>query len=545
MENKTTNFKNYNLKDLKDRRVLVVGLGISGKSVIKKLAGYVKHITAIDSNPYIDVRDEFENLNKIKNFSFSLILNENVINNINVLQEIDFIIVSPGVSNDILILNLADKKGIPVFSELEIGWMFLKNHEKKNTIAVTGTNGKTTVVNLIEKILSNAKKAAISCGNIGNPLINTISRINNKDILDLSFNNLIISDSSINNSPNSNGNNNPNFNNDSIIRVIEVSSFQLERILSFNPKVGIILNITDDHLDRHHSMENYASIKFNLFKNFNKDHWAVLNIDDEQTSKFLFKMLAEKGYKLNELDKKDCLEKISLFKKFNLITYSLNSFKFNTNLYLKDSKIFYSLGDYKGTINISKVKLRGKHNILNIMSAIAAVKIFGVSDAEIENTLCNFSTLEHRIEYVGNFKGINVYNDSKATNPDATIKALESFEREVTLILGGKDKDMDFSTLLPVMDRKILNLILIGEAKVKLLKTIESHAKNILDLPYNVYLCNSFEEAVEKGLNVTEKGKVLLLSPACASFDMFQDYKDRGKKFKNLIFEKARNQVKE
>jgi UDP-N-acetylmuramoylalanine--D-glutamate ligase len=177
------------------------------------------------------------------------------------------------------------------------------------------------------------------------------------------------------------------------------------------------------------------------------------------------------------------------------------------------------------------------------MSVICAAKIFNIGNLQIEKALKVFETLEHRIEFVDKIKGIKIFNDSKATNPDATIKALESFEEKITLILGGKDKDMDFKPVIPYMERKILNLILIGETKEKILKMLTNHEKRFKKLPFRVFVCNDFENAVYKGLDVTKPGNVLLLSPACASFDMFRDYKDRGEKFKRIIL-KSKNSLR-
>ena len=217
----------------------------------------------------------------------------------------------------------------------------------------------------------------------------------------------------------------------------------------------------------------------------------------------------------------------------------------------------------QGAIDISGIRLLGPHNISNIMSVIGAAKIYGLKDREIENSLNQFSPLEHRIEFVAEIKGVKVYNDSKATNPDATIKALESFGRQVTLILGGKDKDMDFTVLLPVLEAKVLNLILIGETKQKILNILKCRTPKCAEcrknsrkktagkktagkktaeekLRYNVIVCDTLQEAVGKGLEMTESGNIFLLSPACASFDMFTDYKDRGKKFKKAVLDKAK-----
>lgn len=468
-----------NIKEfLRGKNILVMGLGKTGISVINKLSGITGSIRAIDMNPYLDIEDEFEKVKKLNDFNLEVILDEKVNVNERVLDSIELIIISPGIPNDIPVIKKADELKIPIWSEIELAWTMLPDKEKLNTIAVTGTNGKTTVVTLIEKILNDCGKKAVVCGNIGNPLINTINSCENSGI----------------------------------IRVIEISSFQLERIASFKPHVGIILNITNDHIDRHYSMNSYADLKFKLFLNMDSKDYGILNIDDEFTNK--------------KLSGSNCFKNAGL----NIITFSLDSEK-NADIFYKNNKIFYKIGPANGVIDISNILLKGEHNILNIIASIAAVKIFGAEDTSLTNTISSFKTLEHRMEYIGTIKRIKCFNDSKATNPDATIKALQSFNKEVTLILGGKDKKMDFEQLLPFFDEKVLNLILIGEARYKIFNILKKHElKN-----YKVYLCNSFEEAVDKGFDVTESGKVFLLSPACASFDMFKDYKDRGEKFKNLI----------
>jgi UDP-N-acetylmuramoylalanine--D-glutamate ligase len=497
-----------NIKEYKGKKILVIGLGISGKSVIKKMAGFVSHITAVDSNPYFDAGKAFDNLKKSGKFSFELITGEDVNKNKKILDRIDLVIVSPGVPNEMPLLKFADKMKIPVWSEIELGWRLLNNRQKANTIAVTGTNGKTTVATLLQKVLADAGINAAVCGNIGNPLISTIGKkgtgYEGGPVQGSLFEDRGFDDKG----------------SDILVRVMEISSFQLERTYSFNPKVGIILNITSDHLDRHHSMNNYADIKFNLFNNAGRKNCAILNIDDP----YIKRISEKRGYPGNA--------------SFKIINYSLNEASERAGIKYNGTGIEYNFGKLSGFIDVSGVSLKGLHNISNIMSVIGAAKLFGVSDKSLEKTLTGFRTLEHRIEFVGEVNKVRVYNDSKATNPDATIKALESFEREVTLILGGKDKDMDFGILLPIMDRKVVNLILIGETRVKILKILENHSRSLSGLPYNVYVCSTFNEAVEKGFKVTGRGKTLLLSPACASFDMFKDYKDRGMKFKNLVMER-------
>ncbi len=484
---------------LRDKKAVVIGLGKSGISVIKKLVPISGHVVAIDNNPLIDVEPSLEFVKEVKGFKLDIILDAKANENIKILDDAKLVVLSPGVSADVGIIVAAEAKNIPVWSELEFGWQLLSDKQKKGTVAVTGTNGKTTVVTLIQKVFNDCGLESVVCGNIGNPLTDTID---SKDILVQS------ADAAAR-----------------LKRVIEVSSFQLEKIIDFHPFISILLNITSDHIDRHFSMERYADLKFKILFNASPGDWGIFNIDDRYIAEGLKKRNDFRGRGLN------------------IIKYSLCD-KPDARVYFKNSKIFYNIKESSGAIDLSHVRLLGPHNISNIMSVISAAKIYGLKDDEIEASLNRFTPLEHRIEFVADVKGVKVYNDSKATNPDATIKALESFGTQVTLILGGKDKDMDFTVLLPVLKEKVLSLVLIGETKQKILSIINTGQR---DGPpkeektgYEVIVCDSMEEAVDKGLEITESGNILLLSPACASFDMFLDYKDRGNKFKKLVLDKKR-----
>ena len=501
----------------KGRKVIVVGLGKSGISVIRKLSLIAGEVSAIDNNPLIDVEPQLEFVKERKDFKLNLILDEQVNENTKILDGAALVILSPGVSANVGIISGAEERKIPVWSELEFGWQLLSEAQKKNTIAVTGTNGKTTVVSLMQKVFNDCGLESIVCGNIGNPLTDTID---------------------------TEGIPGQDFSAEKLIRIIEVSSFQLEKIKDFKPFASIILNITSDHIDRHFSMEKYADLKFKIFFNAAAGDWGILNIDNE--------------YVKEGLNKRNDFRDRGL----NIIKYSLYDNP-DAQIFLRKSKIFYDINSTSGSIDISGIRLLGPHNISNVMSAIGAAKIYGLKDREIETSLNRFTPLEHRIEFVAEINGIRVYNDSKATNPDATIKALESFGRQVTLILGGKDKDMDFTVLLPALQAKVLNLILIGETKQKILNILNTGRQNLPKgektagektagnktavnktaeekLKYKVIVCDTLQEAVDKGLEVTESGNIFLFSPACASFDMFKDYKDRGKKFKKSVLDKAR-----
>ena len=478
---------NTGLNELKDKKILVIGLGKSGISVLKKLSGICATVVAADSNPLLKIESQFKFIKKHKDFRLEIKLDEKANENTMLLDGIDLVITSPGIAQDIMLLQYADSNGIPVISELEFAWRLLDESEKKNTIAVTGTNGKTTVVTLIRQMLADSGRNAVVCGNIGNPLTNAA------------------------------GPGHP----EGTIRIIEVSSFQLERTIHFNPFAGIILNITSDHMDRHYFMDNYAQIKFRLFSNSTAGQWGIFNSDD----RYINENLKKRNYYADQ--------------GFSVIRCSLSGD--STELYHRDGRIFYNIGkNTEGSIDVSGIKLTGNHNISNIMASVAAVKIFGVEDAFISQTLENFNTLEHRIEFVAEVEGIRIFNDSKATNPDATIKALRSFKKEVTLILGGKDKGMDFNEMIPAMEETVENVVLIGETGPKIAACLKEYPYNNSLMPFRVFRCDSFKEAISRCFEVTGRGKVILLSPACASFDMFNDYKDRGKKFKELVLERMR-----
>jgi len=368
----------------------------------------------------------------------------------------------------------------------------LGEEEQKRTVAVTGTNGKTTVVKLIGKILGDSGKNCVVCGNVGLPLIDTVKISDSyKNLRDMSLNK-------------------------DLIRIIEVSSFQLERIYKFKPHISVILNITSDHVDRHKTFENYGSLKMKLFVNQDKKDRAVINVDDWYINKKI-KLISGRQERLPEF-----------------IKYGMEPKK-DINVFYSDNYIFYRIGKKEGKISIKNSLLNGSHNISNIMASAAIALLIGIGKRDIEKAVSTFRPLSHRLEYLGYIRGVRCFNDSKSTNPDATIAALSGFGREVTLILGGRDKDMDFSSLIKILNRKIKNLILIGESAYAIYKQITGGTYK-----YRIFRCRTLEEAVRAGFKVTGPDEVLMLSPGCASMDMFKDYRDRGNKFKSLVLKRKR-----
>jgi len=477
---------------VKDKNLMVVGIGKTGISVIKKLLGVCSSITAVDSNPAIDLRGLFKEIKQENRGSFKVVTGEDILKmgRDEIAGKIDLVVISPGVPGNMPLIRIADEIGIAVLSEIELAWRLLDAGERKKTIAVTGTNGKTTAVNLIGKIFTESGRKCVVCGNVGLPLIDTIDIAGSGGRL-----------------------HGINIDKD-LTRIIEVSSFQLERTYEFKPHIGIILNVTSDHLDRHGTFENYGSLKLELLKNQDKRDSAVINMDDGYLSK---------KTKINQGTKKQLPE---------FIRYGMEQ-KNNSNVFYNDNSIFYRIGKKEGKINIRDVFLKGNHNISNIMAGAAAALLAGIKRRDIEKAVSGFRPLGHRLEYLGYINGIRCFNDSKSTNPDATVAALSGFGKEVTLILGGRDKDMDFSELIGILDKKVKNLILIGESTERIYKELNKNTYG-----YGIFKCRTLEEAVSVGFKVANQDEVLLLSPGCASMDMFRDYRDRGDKFKRLVLEK-------
>jgi UDP-N-acetylmuramoylalanine--D-glutamate ligase len=490
MEERTGFIENCNL--------LVIGLGKTGISVIKKMHDVCSSITAVDSNPELELETAFGG-NCYKSYdNLKAIIGKEHLDEKEISKEINLMIVSPGVPGDMPLVRYAGERGIPVWSELELAWRLLDAGEQKRTVAVTGTNGKTTVVKLIGEILNSSGKNCVVCGNVGLPLIDTVN-ITGEDKIAAS-----------------------NTVNKKLIRVIEVSSFQMERVYRFKPYIGVILNVTSDHMDRHRTLDNYGRLKLKLFENQDSSGRAVFNADDSYIARGVAAMLKKQ-------------KQLPVFLRYGIKKEE------GMDIFYKEGQIFYNIDKEKGKINVKDSPLRGKHNIYNIMASAASSLLLGVDKKNIERTVNNFKPLGHRLEYLGSVKKVRCFNDSKSTNPDATAAALGDFEKDVTLIMGGKDKDMDFSELINILNKKVKNLILIGESSEKIYKLIAEH-----DFNYKVFRCRTLEEAVNRGFEAAKPGEVLLLSPACASMDMFKDYRERGNKFRSLVFSagKARAEKK-
>lgn len=375
----------------------------------------------------------------------------------------DLIVVSPGVPSDVVPLQHARRLGIPVIGEIELTARFLQG----NIVAITGSNGKTTTTTLTGEIIASGGRKTLVGGNIGTPAITFVEQ----------------------SSP------------DTWV-VLEISSFQLESIERFRPHISSILNITPDHLDRHGSMENYIAAKRRIFENQTTEDFAVLNADSE-----ICRELAE-GLKPQVLwfSRKHAVQR---------------------GAYVKGESIFYRDGAEVEILPLSEIALKGAHNVENVLAGVAIGMAAGIEPSAIRRAVKDFHAVEHRLEYVATLRGVEYYNDSKATNVDATIKALESFPGNIHLILGGKDKGSDYSELVPLISSRVKRVYTIGAAAAK----IESQIGKSVP----IISAQNLEAAVQKAADFAVEGDIVLLAPACASFDQFPSYEHRGRAFKELV----------
>lgn len=449
--------------DLTDKKVVVVGTGVSGMGAVKLLSETFADITLYDGNDKAD-RDEI--LKKIPDdCDLRLIIGEMPDE---VVKETDLLVISPGVPIDSDIVKLFEKENVPVWGEIELAY----NFEKGTVFAITGTNGKTTTTTLVGEIMKKYNNQTFVVGNIGNSYTSEVLKTTKDSYT-----------------------------------VAEISSFQLETIREFAPKGSAILNITPDHLNRHYTMENYAAVKESITKNqwkVREDDYCVLNYDD--------KVLREFGKTIK-----------------NPVYFSRKE-KPSKGAYLDGRIIRYFDGknDYE-VMSVDDMHLFGNHNYENVMAAIAMTIEAGVPLNIIINVIKDFMGVEHRIEYVRDKNGVRYYNDSKGTNPDSSIKALEAMSRPTILIAGGYDKHSEFDEFIEAFDNKVKLMVLLGQTADKIEETAVRHGFT------NIIKTDSLEKAVKICAENAVSGDVVLLSPACASWGMFKNYEERGKLFKEYV----------
>jgi UDP-N-acetylmuramoylalanine--D-glutamate ligase len=474
------------LTDVKGKKVTIVGLARSGVGAANLLSNLGASVTVTDKK---NIR-ELEKFLKKLNPDIKLQLGNHPAE---LFENTDLIIVSPGVPLNIAPLKAASEKGIKIIGELELAYQIIKGQGEGTScpsfLAITGTNGKSTTTALLYEMLKNSGFNAIVGGNIGNALTEEISnfkfQISNFHYI-----------------------------------VAEVSSFQLETIDAFRPKGAAILNITPDHLDRYHSMSDYIDAKCRIFLNQMSGDFLVLNADDPATEE-----IQRRGNRQWAIGNGPEIFYFSRKKEVKGAFYKDGFIRFNM-----PEVEAHGLSPIAYCLDPSTFKIKGVHNIENAMAASLMALLSGCSVDAVISTLETFPGLEHRLEFVREIDGVKFINDSKGTNVGAVIKSLESFSEPVVLIAGGRDKDSDFTILKPLIKEKVKSLVLIGEAKDKIKKAVGDAAKD-------VFMEDDFKAAVIKAKQAASAGDVVLLSPACASFDMFRDFEDRGRQFKKAVME--------
>jgi len=441
---------------LKNKRVLVLGMGVSGIGAAHLLNEKGAKVTIGEIKREKEKRAK---ANILSREGIKVILGPHPLN---LLRNQELIVVSPGIPLDIPLLQKAQKTNIPIIGELELSFRFMKD---TSLIAITGTNGKTTTTLLVGQILKKAYKNVQTAGNIGIPLSNVVREKEQ-------------------------------------IVVVEVSSFQLETVDSFSPKVSCILNITPDHLDRHLNLKKYIELKSRIFLNQKKEDFTVLNRDD-----FNLYLLSRKV-------------------KSKIIFFSQKE-ELREGVFLKKNRIIRRFDGEEEIINRDEISLPGPHNLENILCAIAVSSIYNIEKEIIREVLIHFKGLPHREEYVDEVKGVRFINDSKATNEDAVKKCLQSLKNPVILIMGGKDKGADFSSIKDEVKKGVKKIFSIGEAKEKI--------RNQLGGACPIFMVDNLKEAVKEAFKEAAEGDYILLSPGCASFDQFENYKQRGDMFKREV----------
>lgn len=444
-----------------NKNVLVYGTGISGISATSLLESVQAKVILYDENTKLTKEKVKEKLPEGSKARIVLgVLSEEMI------KTLDMVVLSPGVPTDIPIVEAFKRKGIPVWGEIELAYQLSKGR----VVAITGTNGKTTTTTLVGKLMKNYFESVFVVGNIGNPYTEEALKMV-----------------------------------DETVTVAEISSFQLETIEDFHPQVSAILNITPDHLNRHHTMECYIETKEKITLNQTKEDVCVLNYDDEVTRKF----------------GENCNASVLYFSRLHTL---------EKGIYLDGETFVYSDGVNKTEIcKTTELKVLGGHNHENVMSAIAMAVSMKVPMEIIRKTVKEFTAVEHRIEFVTEKNGVDYYNDSKGTNPDAAIKGIQAMNRKTVLIGGGYDKGSDYDEWIESFDGKVTYLVLLGATREKIAECARKHGFE------NIIFAENMEEAVKVCAEKAKPGEAVLLSPACASWGMFDNYEQRGRVFKELV----------
>jgi UDP-N-acetylmuramoylalanine--D-glutamate ligase len=444
--------------EFKNKKIVVVGLARTGAAVARFLSERGAFVTVTDLK---DKEALAPFLERLAGLSINLELGRHEEHS---FLTADLIVVSPGVPMEIAPLELARARKRRVISEIELAGIFID----APMVAITGTNGKTTTTTLTGEIFRACGYKTFVGGNIGNPLID-----------------LAISG-------------------EEVERVVaEISSFQLEGIISFHPKVAVLLNITEDHLDRYPSFSGYAAAKARIFENLDRTDFAVINMDDPMTVEMAKRRMRGRIFPMSRLE------------------------ELSQGIFYSDGLIRFRWEGREELFPTSGYGLKGVHNLDNIMAALASALLLGCDAGKAQEAVEGFRGLPHRMELVAVINGVSWYNDSKGTNVGSVVKSLESFERNVTLIAGGRDKGGDYAPLAGLVRERVGHMILIGEAR----EMIAAALGPLTD----TRMTESLEEAVELARDLTPSGGTVLFSPACSSFDMFKNYEERGERFAALV----------
>ncbi len=446
--------------ELKNKRVLVVGLGKSGLAAALFLRDRGARVTVSDTRSAAALGDQIPALLEAG------IMVEAGGHGLLTFRRQDLIVVSPGVPLDTPEVKQAQQLGLTVIGELELASRFLQGE----TVAITGSNGKTTTTTLLGKIFADAGLRTQVGGNIGLPVIDLIAESNPETW-----------------------------------NILEVSSFQLETVVQFRPRIALVLNITPDHLDRHKTFERYAAAKAMITANQGPTDYLVLNAEDVKTQLVAARTRAQ-------------------------IYWFSAARQIKQGTFVHGETIFFLAqegGRPEPVLPVAEITLKGAHNIENVLAAVCAARLSGIASESIRSSVASFQAVEHRLEHVRTVAGVAFYNDSKATNVDATLKALASFPGGVHLILGGKDKDSDYTLLAPLLRERSEAVYTIGSAAEKIERELAGVVKMVS--------AGTLGKAVAAASEAARPGDTVLLAPACSSFDQFENYEHRGRAFREAV----------
>jgi UDP-N-acetylmuramoylalanine--D-glutamate ligase len=446
--------------ELKNKRVLVVGLGKSGIAAALFLKARGARVTVSDTRSAKALGEEIPRLLEAG------IMVESGGHGLLTFRRQDLIVVSPGVPLETPEVAQAAALDMPIMGELELASRFLSGQ----IVAITGSNGKTTTTTLIGQIFEDAGLPTRVGGNIGLPVIDLVAESTAETW-----------------------------------NILEVSSFQLETVEQFHPRIALVLNITPDHLDRHKTFERYAAAKARITQRQGPEDFLILNAEDKDTQLVAAKTSAQ-------------------------IFWFSGVRRIKQGAFVHGESIFFLAkegGKPEPILPVAEIALKGAHNIENVLAAVCAAKLAGIASDSIRKTVAAFQSVEHRLELVRTVAGVEYYNDSKATNVDATMKAIASFPGGIHLILGGKDKNSDYTELAPLLRERVLTVYTIGSAAEKIERELAGVVK--------IKQAETLDKAVKEAAAVAKPGEVVLLAPACSSFDQFESYEHRGRFFRDQV----------